>query len=89
MLVGDAAKVPLVAFGPLHPPEAMHENALGADQVTVEMLPDVMLAGFAEIVTPPEVLLAGPGVGVVGVVGGVDPPPTVTDAEQLAMVPPL
>ena len=70
-----------------------HENALGADQVTVEVLPDVMLAGFAEIVTPPEVLLVGPGVGVVGVVGvvgGVDPPPdTVTDAEQLALVPPL
>src|SRR5215471_679280 len=46
-----------------------------------------MLPGPAEIVTPPEVLLAGPGVGVVG---GVDPPPdTVTDAEQLAVVPPL
>ena len=48
--------------------------------------------GFAEIVTPPEVLLAGPGVGVVGSVGdvgGVDPPDTVTDAEQLALVPPL
>jgi hypothetical protein len=92
VLVGDAAKVPLVALFPLHPPEAMHENALGADQVTVETLPDVMLAGFAEIVTPPEVLLVGPGVGVVGGVGvgGVDPPPdTVTDAEQLALVPPL
>jgi hypothetical protein len=62
-----------------------------------------MLAGFAEIVTPPEVLLVGPGVGVgvdvgvdvgvgvgVGVGSGVDPPPdTVTDAEQLAVVPPL
>jgi hypothetical protein len=51
VLVGDAAKVPLVAFGPLHPPEAMHENALVADQVTVEILPDVTLAGLAEIVT--------------------------------------
>src|SRR5262245_24818162 len=77
----------------------MHAIELGADQVTVETLPDVMLAGFAEIVTPPEVLLVGPGVGVdpppVGgvdppPVGGVDPPPdTVTDAEQLAVVPPL
>ena len=94
MLVGDAARVPLIAFAPLHPPEAMHANALGADQVTVEVLPDVMLPGFAEIVTPPEVLLVGPGVGVVGGVdpppdGGVDPPATEADAEQLALVPPL
>ena len=51
MLVGDAARVPLVAFGPLHPPEATHDNALVADQVTVEILPDVMLVGLAEIVT--------------------------------------
>ena len=99
MLAGDAAKVPLVAFVPLHPPEAMHEVALVEDQVTVEILPDVMPAGLAEIVT---VVLAGPGVGVVGgvdpPVGGVDPPPdggvdpppaTVADAEQLALAPPL
>jgi hypothetical protein len=77
VLVGDAAKVPLVAFVPLHPPEAVHEVALVDDQVTVELLPDVMLVGFAEIVT------VGGGIGV-GV--GVD---TVTDAEQLAVVPPL
>ena len=64
MLVGDAAKVPLVAFGPLHPPEAMHENALGADQVTVEVLPDVMLAGLAEIVTVGDGIGVGVGVGV-------------------------
>ena len=96
MLVGDATRVPLVAFAPLHPPEAAHEVALVEDQVKVEVLPDVMLVGLAEIVTvsceivgggavgPP----TGPGVGVV--VGGVDPPPeTVTDAEQLALVPPL
>src|SRR4029434_93366 len=63
---------------------------------TVEILPDVMLAGLAEIVTvgPP----TGPGVGGVDPPpdGGVDPPPdggvdppldTVTDAEQLAVVP--
>ena len=56
MLVGDAARVPLVPFGPLHPPEAKHESALVADQVTVEILPDVMLVGLAEIVTvgPPK-----------------------------------
>ena len=51
MLVGDAARVPLVAFVPLHPPEAMHDNASVEDQVTVEILPDVMLVGLAEVVT--------------------------------------
>jgi hypothetical protein len=51
VLVGDAAKVPLVAFGPLHPPEATHDNALVEDQVTVEILPGVILVGLAEIVT--------------------------------------
>jgi hypothetical protein len=83
VLVGDAAKVPLVAFVPLQPPAAVHEVALVDDQVTVELLPDVMLAGFAEIVT------VGGGIGV-GVGVGVDPPPdTDTDAEQVAVVPPL
>ena len=59
MLVGDAARVPLVGFVPLHPPEAVHEVALVEDQVTVEILPDVMLVGFAEIAT-----VGSPGVGV-------------------------
>jgi len=94
VLVGDAARVPLVAFAPLQPPEAMHKNALVADQVTVAILPDVMLVGLAEIVTlgpaprPP----TGPGVGGGGgggVVGGVVPPATVAGAEQLALIPPL
>jgi len=58
VLVGDATRVPLVALVPLHPPEAVHEVALVEDQVTVELLPDVMLVGFAEIVT------VGSGVGV-------------------------
>ena len=58
MLVGDATRVPLVALVPLHPPEAVHEVALVEDQVTVELLPDVMLVGFDEIVT------VGSGVGV-------------------------
>ncbi len=61
MLVGDAAKVPLVAFVPLHPPAAVHEVALVDDQVTVELLPDVMLVGLAEIVAVGDV---GVGVGV-------------------------
>jgi hypothetical protein len=58
VLVGDATRVPLVALVPLHPPEAVHEVALVEDQVTVELLPDVMLVGFDEIVT------VGSGVGV-------------------------
>jgi hypothetical protein len=61
VLVGDAAKVPLVAFVPLHPPAAVHEVALVDDQVTVELLPDVMLVGLAEIVAVGDV---GVGVGV-------------------------
>ena len=43
--------MPLIGFVPLHPPEAVHEVALVEDQVTVEVLPDVMLVGLAEIVT--------------------------------------
>ena len=74
MLVGDATRVPLIALVPLHPPEAVHAVASVEDQVTVEILPDVMLVGLAEIVTvgggggagilppelePPEAPLAG------------------------------
>ena len=51
MLVGDTVRVPLVAFAPVHPPEAVHEVALVEDQVTVETLPEVMLVGLAEIDT--------------------------------------
>ena len=48
MLGGDTIRVPLVAFLPVQPPPAVHENALVEDQVTIEMLPAVMLAGLAE-----------------------------------------
>ena len=48
MLVGDTVRVPLVAFVPVQPPEAVHEVALVEDQVTSETLPEVMLAGLAE-----------------------------------------
>ena len=51
MLVGDTARVPLVAFVPVQPPAAVHEVALVEDQVTVEMLPEVMLVGLAENAT--------------------------------------
>ena len=51
MLVGDTARVPLVAFVPVQPPEAAHEVALVDDQVTTEILPEVMLVGLAENVT--------------------------------------
>ena len=65
MLVGDTARVPLVAFVPVQPPAAVHEVALVEDQVTIETLPEVMLVGLAEIATvgggvsPPEFLPAG------------------------------
>jgi len=48
VLAGDTARVPLVAFVPVQPPEAVHEVALVEDQVTIETLPEVMLAGLAE-----------------------------------------
>ena len=51
MLVGDTARVPLVAFVPVQPPAAVHEVALVEDQVTVEILPEVMLVGLAENAT--------------------------------------
>ena len=70
MLVGDTASVPLMAFVPVQPPAAVHEVALVEDQVTVEILPEVMLVGLAENATvacavappefpPTEALLAG------------------------------
>ncbi len=57
MLVGDTARVPLIAFVPVQLPEAVHEVALVEDQVTVETLPEVMLVGLAENAT------VGGGVG--------------------------
>ena len=51
MLVGDNARVPLVAFVPVQPPAAVHEVALVEDQVTVEILPEVILVGLAENAT--------------------------------------
>jgi len=57
VLVGDTAKVPLVAFVPVQPPPAVHEVALVEDQDTIEILPEVMLVGLAENAT------VGGGVG--------------------------
>ena len=51
MLVGDTARVPLVAFVPVQPPPAVHEVALVEDQVTIEILPELMLVGFADNAT--------------------------------------
>jgi hypothetical protein len=73
VLVGDTARVPLVAFVPAQLPEAVHDVALVEDQVTIETLPAVMLVGLAEIAT-----VGGGGGG-----GGGGAP---TDAEQLALV---
>ena len=52
--------MPLVAFVPVQPPAAVHEVASDEDQVTVEILPDVMLVGLAESAT----VGAGAGEGV-------------------------
>jgi hypothetical protein len=79
VLVGDAARVPLVAFVPLHPPEAAHEVALVEDHVTVEILPDVMLVGLAEIAT------VGSGVGV-GVGEGLTEPDVAKSKSILATI---
>jgi hypothetical protein len=51
VLAGDVASVPLVGLVPVQPPPAVHEVALVEDQVTVEMLPEVMLVGLAENAT--------------------------------------
>ena len=51
MLVGDTARVPLVACAPVQPPAAVHEVAFVEDQVTVEIVPEVILVGLAEIAT--------------------------------------
>jgi hypothetical protein len=51
VLVGDTARVPLVAFLPVQLPEAVHEVALVEDQVTIEIFPEVMLVGLAENAT--------------------------------------
>lgn len=45
---GDAAKVPLIAFVPVQPPEAVHEVALVDAQVMTDTLPEAMFVGFAE-----------------------------------------
>jgi hypothetical protein len=51
VLVGDTASVPLAAFVPVQPPMATQWVALAEDQVTVEILPEVMLVGLAENAT--------------------------------------
>ena len=51
VLVGDTARVPLVAFIPVQPPPAVQKAALVEDQVTVAILPELMLVGLAENAT--------------------------------------
>ena len=51
VLVGETASVPLVASLPLQPPEAVQEVAFVLDQVSVELLPLLIVDGFAEMVT--------------------------------------
>ena len=68
MLFGDTVRVPLVAFVPVQPPEAVHEVASIEDQITSETLPDVMLVGLAENAT------VGAGVGQSVGAGFAEPP---------------
>jgi hypothetical protein len=58
--VGDTARVPRVAFVPVQPPLAVHESAFFEDQLTVEILPELMLVGLAENVIegPPDWAIA-------------------------------
>jgi hypothetical protein len=51
VLVGDTARVPLVALVPVQPPAAVHDVALLDDQVTVAIWPEAMLVGLAENAT--------------------------------------
>jgi hypothetical protein len=45
--VGKTPRVPLVAVVPVQPPLAVHEVAFVLDQVSVELLPEVMVVGLA------------------------------------------
>ena len=47
MFVGDTVALPLVALVPVQPPEAVHDVASVLDQVSVELAPAVIVAGFA------------------------------------------
>jgi hypothetical protein len=49
--VGETDWVPLVALAPLQPLEAVHDVALVVDQVSVELEPEVIDEGEAEMVT--------------------------------------
>jgi len=49
--VGDTARVPLIASVPVQPPLAVHDVELVLDQVSVELAPAVIVAGFAVNVT--------------------------------------
>ena len=51
VLVGFTVDVPLVVSAPVQPPLAAHDVALVLDQLSVELLPDVMLVGLAVNVT--------------------------------------
>ncbi len=48
---GDTTSVPLVASGPVQPPDAVQDVALLLDQESVEVPPDVIAVGLALSVT--------------------------------------
>ena len=76
MLVGDTLCVPLVPLVPVQPPLAVHELALLLDHVKVELLPEVMVAGFAPSVA-------------VGAAGGVVGESTVIVTDEAWELPPV
>ena len=45
--VGETPSVPLVASVPVQPPLAVHDVALVLDQVSVELLPALIVEGLA------------------------------------------
>jgi hypothetical protein len=59
VFAGETARVPLVAFVPVHPPEAVHEVALLEDQARVELPPEVILVALADKLAVGGVLVGG------------------------------
>lgn len=74
---GPVDSAPLMAFSPLHPPEAAHAEALADDQVrlAVALCSTVSGATSSVIVGAAAGGGVGTGGGVTGAVGADDPPP--------------
>ncbi len=75
MLVGDTARVPVVALVPVQPPDAVHDVALAEDQFRVALLPEVMLVALADKLAVGAGLVIAATVKVVLTDGDVPPVP--------------